>query len=128
LDEYELQMLYTEQIIDRYKNPRNFGKLIDFTIEGEDANELCGDRIKMQLKIDGNKIVDVKFKGEGCSISLASADLLCDYVKEKDLNELKKIDKNDVLKILGIELTPVRLKCALLPLKVLKLAYLNLSR
>jgi len=119
-------MLYTEQIIERYKNPRNFGKLEDFTAESEDANELCGDRIKMQLKINGNKIVDVKFTGEGCSISQASADLLADFLKGKSLSELKKLDKKDVLKILGIEITPVRLKCALLSLKVAKLASLNL--
>ena len=123
----ELQMLYTEQIIERSKNPRNFGELKNFTIESEDANELCGDKIKMQLKINNDKIIDAKFSGDGCSISRASADLLADFVKGKHLNELKKIDKNDMLKILGIEITAIRLKCALLSLKVLKLAVFNPS-
>src|SRR3989338_947036 len=109
----ELEMLYTEQIIERSKNPRNFGEIKDFTVESEDANELCGDRIKMRLKINNSEIVDAKFSGDGCSISRASADLLADFIKGKDLNEIRKIEKNDILKILGIEVTAVRLKCAL---------------
>ena len=118
-------MLYTEQIIERWKNPRNFGEVKDFTAEGHDSNVLCGDIIRMQLKIDKNRIIDAKFTGEGCSISQASADLVADFVKGKDVDEIKKLNKDDVLKILGIEITPVRLKCALLSLKVLKLALLN---
>lgn len=121
-------MLYTEQIIDRYKNPRNFGELKNFSSEAEDSNPICGDVIKIQLKIDSSKIIDVKYSGHGCSISQASADLLIDFIKGKNLEELKKLDKNEVLKILGIEVTAARLKCALLSLKVFKLATLNLYR
>jgi len=122
----ELQMLYTEQIIERWKNPRNFGEMEGLTSEGSDSNPICGDIIRMQLKIDAGKIIDARFTGEGCSISQASADLVADFVKGKDVAKIKKLDKDEVLKILGIEITPVRLKCALLSLKVLKLALLNL--
>lgn len=121
-------MLYTEQIIDRYKNPRNFGELKNSTSEAEDSNPICGDVIKMQMKIDSGKIVDIKYSGHGCSISQASADLLADFVKGKKLEELLKLEKQELLKILGIEVTAARLKCALLSLKVFKLATLNLYR
>ncbi|HLC39845.1 MAG TPA: SUF system NifU family Fe-S cluster assembly protein [archaeon] len=126
--EEELRMLYTEQIIDRYKNPRNFGELKGANAEAEDMNPICGDRIKMQLKIEEGRVFDVKYSGEGCSISQASADLLADFIKGKTIEELKTLQKDDVLKILGIEVTAVRLKCALLSLKAFKLATLNLYR
>lgn len=121
-------MLYTEQIIDRYKHPRNFGELENFNTEADDFNPICGDEIKMQLKIDSDKVIDVKYSGHGCSISQASADLLADFVKGKKVDELRKIEKEELLKILGIEVTAARLKCALLSLKVFKLAILNLYR
>jgi nitrogen fixation NifU-like protein len=113
--------LYRELIIDRYKNPHFRGALEPHDISFEDDNPLCGDHIRMDLRVDGdNKVTEVAFDGHGCAISQASADLLAESVLGKTLDEVKLINKQDVLDMLGIELGPVRLKCALLSLKVLK--------
>lgn len=113
--------LYRELIIDRYKNPHFRGSLDPHDITFEDDNPLCGDHIRIDLRIDGdNKVSEVAFDGHGCAISQASADLLAESVVGKSLEEVKKITKQDILDMLGIELGPVRLKCALLSLKVLK--------
>jgi nitrogen fixation protein NifU and related proteins len=113
--------LYRELIIDRYKNPHFRGSLDPHDITFEDDNPLCGDHIRMDLRIDGeNKVSEVAFDGHGCAISQASADLLAESIVGKPLDEVKKINKQDILDMLGIELGPVRLKCALLSLKVLK--------
>jgi nitrogen fixation NifU-like protein len=113
--------LYREQIIDRYKNPLFRGELDPNDISFEDDNPLCGDHIRIDLRLNGNDIVtEALFSGEGCSISQASADLLLETVIGKSLDEVKALHKEDVLDLLGIDLGPVRLKCALLSLKVLK--------
>lgn len=113
--------LYREQIIDRYKYPLYKGKLESFDITFEDGNPLCGDLIRIDLKVDGNDcVIDAAFDGHGCAISQASADLLLESIIGKPISDLKQISKNDILDMLGIELGPVRLKCALLSLKVLK--------
>jgi nitrogen fixation NifU-like protein len=113
--------LYRELIIDRYKNPLMRGKLDPHDYSYEDDNPLCGDRIRIDVRVDDdNKIVEAAFSGEGCAISQASADLLIESIIGKSLDEVKTISKEDVLEMLGIELGPVRLKCALLSLKVLK--------
>jgi nitrogen fixation protein NifU and related proteins len=113
--------LYRELIIDRYKNPHFRGALDPHDISFEDDNPLCGDHIRIDLRIDGdNKVSEVAFDGHGCAISQASADLLAESVLGKSLEDVKKITKQDILDMLGIELGPVRLKCALLSLKVLK--------
>lgn len=112
--------LYRELILDHYQHPHNHGSLPDATNSFEDTNPLCGDRIRMELKIENGVIVDVKFTGKGCAISQASASMLTDEVKGKSLEELHKIDKQTVLDLLGIPLGPSRIKCALLPLKVIK--------
>jgi len=112
---------YREQIIDRYKNPLFKGKLDPNDISFEDENPLCGDRIRIDIRVDKFGIVsEAAFNGEGCAISQASADLLLDEIKGKSIEDLKAISKNDVLDLLGIDLGPIRLKCALLSLKVLK--------
>jgi nitrogen fixation NifU-like protein len=112
---------YREVIIDRYKNPQFKGELDPNDIAFEDDNPLCGDHIKIELRIDDNQHVkDAVFSGHGCAISQASADLLLESIVGKSLDEVKNINKEDVLNLLGIELGPVRLKCALLSLKVLK--------
>jgi nitrogen fixation protein NifU and related proteins len=120
--------LYREVIIEHYKNPSYRGKLDPHDIAFADNNPLCGDHIEIQLRVDGNGIVtEAMFDGHGCAISQASADLLIEAIIGKPLEDVKKISKQDVLDMLGIELGPVRLKCALLSLKVLKAGVYGLS-
>jgi nitrogen fixation NifU-like protein len=113
--------LYRELILDRYKNPRMRGTLDPHDISYEDDNPLCGDHLRIDLRLDAEgRIHQAAFSGEGCAISLASADLLTESIVGKSLEEVRKLGKEDILEMLGIELSPVRLKCALLSLKVLK--------
>lgn len=113
--------LYREQIIERYKNPHHRGTLDPHDITFEDDNPLCGDRIRIDLRVNEDEVVtDAAFSGQGCSISQASADLLVESVIGKHLEEVRALSKDDILDMLGIELGPVRLKCALLSLKVIK--------
>lgn len=113
--------LYRELIIDRYKNPHFRGSLEPHDISFEDDNPLCGDHIRIDLRINGDeRVSEVAFDGHGCAISQATADLLAESIVGKSLDEVKLISKQDILDMLGIELGPVRLKCALLSLKVLK--------
>ncbi len=113
--------LYRENILDHYQNPRNYGRLDDPDISYEDDNPLCGDVIRIDLKLDeGGRVCQVSFSGEGCAISKAAASMLTEKVLGKNLDEVKQIGKDDVLEMLGMQLGPVRLKCALLSLKVLK--------
>jgi nitrogen fixation NifU-like protein len=113
--------LYREMIIDRYKNPRKRGTLDPHDYSYQDDNPLCGDRIRVDLRVDEDgRVTEAAFSGEGCAISQASADLLTESVVGKTLKEIKALGKQDVLDLLGIELGPVRLKCALLSLKVIK--------
>jgi nitrogen fixation NifU-like protein len=116
-----MEDLYRELIIDRYKNPQYRGVLEPNDITFEDDNPLCGDHIRIDLRVDSDgRIVEAAFDGHGCAISQASADLLIESILGKTIEEVKKLNKQDVLDMLGIELGPVRLKCALLSLKVLK--------
>jgi nitrogen fixation NifU-like protein len=113
--------LYREQIIDRYQNPVFKGELDPNDISFEDSNPLCGDEIRIDLRVDENaQVREAVFSGHGCAISQASADLLMERIQGKSLDEVKTLTKEDILEMLGIELGPVRLKCALLSLKVLK--------
>jgi nitrogen fixation protein NifU and related proteins len=113
--------LYRELIVDRYQNPLYKGKLEGSNISFEDENPLCGDQIRIDLKVDeSGKILAAAFDGHGCAISQASADLLLESVIGKTVEDVKKMSKQDILDLLGIELGPVRLKCALLSLKVIK--------
>jgi nitrogen fixation NifU-like protein len=112
---------YREIIIDRYKNPLYRGHLDPNDITFEDDNPLCGDHIRIDLRVDpdGN-VSEAVFDGQGCAISQASADLLVESIQGKSLEQIKDLSKEDILEMLGIDLGPVRLKCALLSLKVLK--------
>ena len=112
--------LYRENILEHYKNPRNRGTLAHPDITYEDANPLCGDVLRMDFRLKHGVIEDVRFSGHGCAISQAAASMLCERVQGMALEEAKKLSREDVLEMLGIELGPVRLKCALLALKTLK--------
>lgn len=113
--------LYREVIIDHYKNPSYRGELDPCDIRFEDENPLCGDHIRIDVRVgEDGRVSEAAFSGHGCAISQASADLLLESIIGKSLDEVKELGKQDVLDLLGIELGPVRLKCALLSLKVLK--------
>jgi len=120
-------LFYREYILDHYKNPRNFGRLEHPDITHEEDNPLCGDVIGMDFMIHDGVIEDVKFHGRGCAISQASASLLTERLKGMPLEEAKKINKADVLGELGIDISPARIKCALLSLKVLKVGAYGLA-
>jgi len=113
--------LYREVIIEHYKNPTYRGHLDPHDVQFEDSNPLCGDHIEITMQVDDQGIVkDARFDGHGCAISQASADLLIESVIGKPLADIKQLNKQNILDLLGIDLGPVRLKCALLSLKVLK--------
>ena len=113
--------LYREVIIEHYKNPSYRGHLDPHDIQFEDSNPLCGDHIEITIQTaEDGTVKDARFDGHGCAISQASADLLIESIIGKPLEEVRKLNKQDVLNMLGIDLGPVRLKCALLSLKVLK--------
>jgi nitrogen fixation NifU-like protein len=118
---------YREYILDHYKNPRNFGRLEHPDITHEENNPLCGDVVGMDFAVSDGVIKDVRFHGRGCAISQASASLLTERLKGMPLEEAKKIGKDDVLEELGIDISPARLKCALLSLKVLKVGAYGLA-
>lgn len=112
---------YREVIIDHYKNPIYRGQLDPHDISFEDDNPLCGDHIKIELRVnESGQVTEAAFDGHGCAISQASADLLLESIIGKSLDDIKSLVKDDLLDLLGIELGPVRMKCALLSLKVLK--------
>ena len=113
--------LYREVIIDHYKNPAYRGQLDPHDFSFEDENPLCGDQLRIDLRVDEQDMVtEAAFSGHGCAISQASADLLLESIVGKHLSDVRELKKQDILDLLGIELSPVRLKCALLSLKVLK--------
>lgn len=119
--------IYRENILDHYKNPRNFGHLQNYHVKSEAGIPSCGDKIGMEVKLkvksEKYKVVeDVRFHGEGCAISTASASILTEFVKNKSVEDVKNLSVTDILKLLGITLTPTRLKCALLSLEVLQKA------
>ena len=112
--------LYRENILEHFQNPRNFGKIENPDISYKDSNPLCGDELQIDLKFEDEKVKEVKFHCKCCAICKASASMLTEMVEEQSKDELKNISKEDVMENLGISLGPVRIKCALLPLKVLK--------
>lgn len=116
----EWDELYRENILDHYKHPRDRGVLEHPDISYEDANPLCGDQLRIDIAVEDGKIAQIRHSGHGCSISQAAASMLCERMEGRPLEEVKRLTRDDVLEMLGIELGPVRLKCALLALKTLK--------
>ena len=115
--------IYHEMIVDYSRNPVNYGQIEDHDVTFHDANPLCGDSIDIDMKISDNTVTDIKFHGKGCAICMACSSVLTEITKGKSLDEVRSIEKNDVLGELGLEhLQAVRIKCALLSLKVLKSA------
>ena len=111
--------LYRDYILEHYRRPHNFGVLEDANAQHEGANPLCGDRITLQLRVSDGQIAAVGFTGRGCAISQASASLLTDEIKGKPVENAVGMAPNDVLDLLGIEISPARMKCALLSLETL---------
>jgi len=117
-----MEDLYREQILDHARHPHNSGRLDAPTVTHEEHNPLCGDRVRIDLLIENDTVADVRFSGKGCAISQASASMLTDAVKGLSVEQAKAFSKDDLLELIGLPLgkNPVRLKCALLSLKTLK--------
>ena len=113
---------YRDFILDHYRNPRNFGHLASATATAEDINPLCGDEIRMELDVKDGVVGDVRFSGKGCAISQASASMLTEEIKGMKVEDVAKLTKDVVLENVGIGISPTRMKCATLGLRVLKSA------
>jgi nitrogen fixation NifU-like protein len=116
---------YKEYILDHYRNPRNFGHLESPDAVAEDLNPLCGDQIRIELKVHDGKVEDVRFSGKGCAISQAATSMLTETLRGKPLEDVARISAEEVVESVGIGISPVRMKCATLGLKVLKSAALG---
>jgi len=119
-----LESLYREVILDHYKNPRGHGVIEDADAEAEGQNPLCGDEVSVYVAFgeDGETIDDVKFSGRGCAISQAATSMLMEMTKGRTAQQVAELDKEELLAEIGVPLTPVRLKCAMLGLTTLKVA------
>lgn len=115
-------MLYTEELLEHYRHPLNFKKLNKFTHQITLQNPLCGDVITLYLNLENDIVQDISFEGKGCAISTASASLMTEYFKGKSLKMLRKIENKSTMNIVGIEVSPGRLKCLLLPFEAFKKA------
>ncbi len=118
--------LYAQNIIDHYKNPRNFGTLKGKRISHNEANYSCGDKLMVDIKLKGDYILDIKFSGAGCAISQAAMSMLTEYIIDKKVKEVLKIKYSIIEKILGIKVTESRRKCAELGLKTVQNALKNI--
>lgn len=114
------QSMYREHILDLYKNPQNFGELENATHEFTEVSPTCGDEITIKLIIKKGRVEEVRFNGSGCVISIVSSSLLTEKLKGLNKKQIFKLNKNNVLELMGIKLTPSRLKCAMIPLVAAK--------
>ena len=115
---------YNEHLMDHYHNPRNFGRLDNPDLYHQESNRMCGDQIRIEAHVKGGHIKDVRFEGRGCAISIAAASILTEMLKGQSLDDLKGLDKEQLLDAIGVPLKRTRLNCALLGLKVFhKAAY-----
>ena len=119
--------LYRENILDHYRSPRNAGHIDHPSATAEGVNPLCGDELAIELKVEDGVVTDVRYNGRGFAISQAAASMLSDQIKGRPVAELTGVGKDDVLEELGIPLTPIRLKCAMLSVGVLKVALNGLT-
>ncbi len=115
-----IDTLYREEIIELYKSPSNFGKLSSYSTSSKQLNPFCGDEIELFVKFHDSSVSEISFIGSGCAISIASCSLLTDFAKKKTKNQLTKFSQEDMLSLLGIEVSQTRKKCALLGLAVLQ--------
>jgi len=113
-------LMYRQSILDHYKNPRNWGTTEPVDVHHAGENPLCGDHITVTLALDGARVRDARFEGQGCAISQAAADILLDEIKGRPLEEVLRMDQENVQTLLGIPLSPARVKCAVLGLVVVK--------
>ncbi len=113
---------YRDFILDHYRNPRNYGHLERPGVWAEDLNPLCGDQIRMEMSVDDGVVSDVRFSGKGCAISQASASMLTEAIKGMRLEDVAKLSKDVILENVGIGISPTRMKCAMLGLRVAKSA------
>jgi nitrogen fixation protein NifU and related proteins len=120
-----MDALYREYILDHYKSPRNFGELEERDAEFFDRNPLCGDELGVHVRLDGDRVAEIRFHGRGCAISHATASIISDELKGKTVPEIAELDRHFVVDEIGIELSPTRLKCGLLSLKVVQGALLG---
>ena len=120
--------LFRDNILDHYRHPRCHGTLAEADASVEDANPLCGDRLRMDFRFRDGRVAEVRFTGSGCSISQASASLLCEAIEGRPLDHVKALTRQDVLDLLGVDdLGPMRSKCAMLALKTAKAAAWGLT-
>lgn len=117
---HRMDDIYMEEILDHYQDPRNYGTIEDADLSHEEGNPSCGDEVRIDIKLDGDTIQDIKFSGKGCAISQASSSMLTERLMGTKLSDIKDLNKQDILDMLGIDIGPMRIKCALLPLKVVK--------
>jgi nitrogen fixation NifU-like protein len=116
----QVKSLYREHILDHYRHPRNQGTLEDADLSCEQDNPVCGDVVRLDVRLANGRVSDVRFSGRGCVISMASASMLTEEILGKTVEELRALQDEDVFSMLGITLGPVRAKCGLLPLRVLQ--------
>lgn len=115
-----VDQLYRESILDHYKNPRNKGTLDPADFSFQDTNPLCGDEIRIDVRVENDRVTDIRFSGQGCAISQAATSMLMELAEGRPVEEVKLISRDDVLEELGAPISPARMKCAMLGLKVLK--------